>query len=183
MKKLIIFLTVVFSVEAVFAQYQSCAGDAHDSILPCGQYNVTNGTILAEDRVESTILNALRSGSANITSDNDSPSKRSQDVDTALIVEIIAGKTLQKMDADGTYSRLCIPKSVAITRQSVTIAYEGSDSVSNYTLTGIVQDGNNRRGWLLLRADTPPIRLTRDDTGILYTLKIPDHHALRLRRR
>ena len=181
MKKFVVIINLLLAVAAVRAQYQSPATVAppSDTLPPCGRYVVTNGSAIAQSMVESAILNALRSGTAYITSDDDSPSTNLPEVDTSFFVEIIASETLTLNSAGDVLPG--VPKSVVIAPQLVTIAHEGSDSLSGYPLSGIVSTGPDGRAWSLLRTDAPALSLSLDNLGI-YTLKIPGRKTLRLRR-
>ena len=176
MKKITTILALLSFSISLMAQQTS------DTITPYGQYLVTNGQDIAISRIENAILEALRSGSAEITSDNDMSGSFFMEKDTSLFVEILSTEALAQMQSNKNTQNLNIPKSVVISPKLLTIEYEDDPSPSNYPLTAIVSMENESSGWLLLREDKPPIRLSADGPNV-YTLRIPGQKTLHIRRK
>ena len=176
MKKITTILALLSFSISLMAQQTS------DTITPYGQYLITNGQDIAISRIENAILEALRSGSAEITSDNDMSGSFFMEKDTSLFVEILSTEVLSQMQENKNTQNLNIPKSVVISPKLLTIEYEDDPSPSNYPLTAIVSMENESSGWLLLREANPPIHLSVDGPNS-YNLRIPGQKALRISRK
>ena len=177
MKKIAIILSFLFAAISLMAQQQDT-----DTTAPYGQYLVTNGQAIAISRIENAILEALRSGTAEITTDNDMPGSQLMEKDTSLFVEILADETFYQMQTNKNTQNLSIPKSVVISPQTLTIEYEDATPPSIYPIIATISTESESKGWLLLREDNPPIGLSIDGLDV-YTLRIPGQIVLRIRRK
>ena len=179
MKKIIVIFTVLFAVGTAQAQRTHTA--ATDTMPPCGHYVVTNNSTIAQSGIEAMILKLILSGNATITSESADPSLEPPEVDTNLVVEIVSDLTMDELSQTEMDSLLNIPERVTITPQLVTIAYSGTDSTTQYAISGIRNHKRHNNRWDIMRPDAPNVELSVDSYGI-YTMKIPGEKTLRLRR-